>query len=198
MMNRQTGGLDDMELPKQLNVALKEWASVCSALEEGRQIILLRKGGILEAIGGFELEHPQFFLFPTYLHQNAQMLKDGERKRLVQFSEEPKEVVLSSAAMVSDIIRVRDRAQMDRLDREHIWTAPLIDMRFNYRPQNPLYLLLLRVYRLDRPMTIINTPEYAGCKSWVPLERPMPTQAAAPVLDDQEYEARRGRIKELE
>src|SRR3954466_2822460 len=114
-----------MELASSLNVALKEWASVCSALEEGRQIILLRKGGILEAIGGFELEHPQFFLFPTYLHQNAQMLKESERKRLVSLKEEPAEIVLSSAAAVTDIIRLRDRAQMDRLEQEHIWLPPL-------------------------------------------------------------------------
>src|SRR5262245_35473731 len=180
-----------MELPSKLNVGLKEWASVCSALEEGRQIILLRKGGILEAIGGFELEHPQFFLFPTYLHQNAQMLKESERKRLVVLKEEPAEVVLSCAATVSDIIRLRDRAQMDRLEREHIWTAPLIDMRFSYRPQNPLYLLLVRVYRLLEPITIQNTPQYAGCKSWVPLQAPLATSGARSVLDDADYEDRR-------
>src|SRR5213075_1824258 len=172
-----------MELPQLLNVALKEWASVCNALEEGRQIILLRKGGILEAIGGFELEHPQFFLFPTYLHQNAQMLKEPERKRLVQMTQEPQEIVLSSAATVTDIIRLRDRAQMDRLEEEHIWTSPLIDMRFSYRPQNPLYLLLLRVYRLAAPITIQNTAEYAGCKSWVPLDKPVSTDSARPAID---------------
>jgi len=183
-----------MELPQQLDVALKEWASVCSALEEGRQIILLRKGGILEAIGGFELEHPRFFLFPTYLHQNAQMLKESERKRLVSLSEEPAQIILSSAASVTDIIRLRDRAQMDRLDREHIWTSPLIDMRFNYRPQNPLYLLLLRVYRLAEPITIQNTPEYAGCKSWVPLQTRISTAGARPAVNDAEFESRRSRI----
>ncbi|HEV8379032.1 MAG TPA: DUF1802 family protein [Tepidisphaeraceae bacterium] len=183
-----------MQLPEKLNIALKEWASVCSALEEGRQIILLRKGGILEAIGGFELEHPQFFLFPTYLHQNAQMLKESERKRLVSLKEEPSEILLDSAATVTDIVRLRDRAQMNRLDDEHIWTPPLIDMRFNYRPQNPLYLLLLRVYRLAKPITIQNTPEYAGCKSWVPLESSILTTGARPVLDDSDYELRRARI----
>ena len=183
-----------MELPQQLNVALKEWASVCNALEEGRQIILLRKGGILEAIGGFKLEHPQFFLFPTYLHQNAQMLKEPERKRLMSLKEEPAQILLSSAATVTDIIRLRDRAQMDRLDQEHIWTSPLIDMRFNYRPQNPLYLLLLRVYRLAEPITIENTPEYAGCKSWVPLDAAISTAGAQAAIDDSDYEIRRARI----
>ena len=34
-----------MALPDSLPVALKEWATVCRALETGRQMILLRKGG---------------------------------------------------------------------------------------------------------------------------------------------------------
>jgi len=46
-------------------------AVVCSALEAGRQIILLRKGGIYESAGEFEIEHRQFLFFPTFLHQNA-------------------------------------------------------------------------------------------------------------------------------
>jgi len=191
----QSAARDGMELPPQLNVALKEWASVCSALEEGRQIILLRKGGILEAIGGFELEHPQFFLFPTYLHQSAQMLKEHERNRLVQLDAEPAQIVLSSAATVTDIIRLRDRRQMDALDREHIWMPPLIDMRFNYRPQNPLYLLLVRVYRLNQPITIENTPEYAGCKSWVPLDRAIEASGAQPAMETHKYDLLREEIK---
>src|SRR6476469_947176 len=59
-----------MALPNPLAIALKEWATVCHALETGRQMLLLRKGGIYEAAGEFELENPQFLLFPTYLHQN--------------------------------------------------------------------------------------------------------------------------------
>jgi len=27
---------------------------------------------------------------------------------------------------------------MDALEDEHVWAKPLIDMRFNYKPQNPL------------------------------------------------------------
>jgi hypothetical protein len=186
-----------MELPQRLNVALKEWASVCNALEEGRQIILLRKGGILEAIGGFELENPQFFLFPTYLHQNAQMLKQEERGRLVQMSAEPAEISISSAASVTDIIRLKDRGQMNRLESEHIWTPPLVDMRFNYRPANPLYLLLVRTYLLERPITIQNTPQYAGCKSWVPLTEVLSTARATPAVDEASYATRTARIKSL-
>jgi len=35
-----------MAWPTSLQVALKEWAVVCSALESGRQLLLLRMGSI--------------------------------------------------------------------------------------------------------------------------------------------------------
>jgi hypothetical protein len=185
-----------MALPDSLPIALKEWASVCRALEAGRQMLLLRKGGIYEAAGEFEVENPQFLLFPTYLHQNLKMLKPEAHAGFEPHTAEPRHVKLSAAAVVTDVIRLQSRAQMEALEGEHVWTAPLIDMRFNYRPDNPLYLLLVRAYRLREPVTIENTPAYAGCKSWVPLEEPVETRGAAPVLDDGVFEARRSGILE--
>ena len=49
--------------------ALKEWATVVNALENGDQTVLLRKGGILEDSSGFVVESEKFFLFPTFEHQ---------------------------------------------------------------------------------------------------------------------------------
>ena len=185
-----------MALPETVSTALKEWAVVCRALEAGRQVVLLRKGGIYESAGEFQLEHRQFLLFPTYVHQNANMLKPNERAALEAHTAEPAQVRLSAAGVVTDILRVDSRTQIDALDAEHVWAPPLIDMRFNYRPDNPLYLLLVRAYRLPRPTTIDNTPAYAGCKSWVPLTQPISTADALPVLDDAQYELRRARVFE--
>ena len=180
-----------MAWPSSLQIGLKEWATVCHALETGRQMLLLRKGGIYEAAGEFELEHPQFLLFPTFLHQNLNMLKPEAHAGFEPASAEPQQVRLSAAGIVTDIIQLRSRRQMDALEAEHVWAPPLIDMRFNYKPQNPLYLLLVRAYRLCEPIVIENTPAYAGCKSWVPLDAPIPTADAQPVLDDVRYEHRR-------
>ena len=186
-----------MALPSELKVGLKEWAVVCGALGDGRQIILLRKGGIYESAGEFEIEHRQFVLFPTYLHQNAEMVKEGERVKLQVVKGEPQEVEISLAGEITDIVAVSDRSAMDRLAGEHIWTPKLIDMRFNYRPENPLYLLLVRAYRLREAAVLANTPGYAGCKSWVPLEEQIKTGGAVAVLDDGKYAARRGTIFRL-
>lgn len=181
-------------LANELHVGLKEWAAVCSAMGDGRQILLLRKGGIHESAGKFELEHSQFVLFPTYLHQDPAMVKPAEQGRVQRLSAEPSQVELSLAGEVTNIVRLRSRAQMDALEDRHIWTAPLIDMRYNYRPQNPLYLMLVRAYRLPAAVTVQNTPEYAGCKSWVPFTQAVPTAGAEPALTDDRYAAIRADI----
>ena len=183
-----------MAWPSTLQVALKEWATVCEVLETGTQIILLRKGGIYEAAGEFELENREFLLFPTYVHQKLEMLKPAFHEGFESRADEPQQVRMTAAGVVTDILQLRARAQMDAIDDEHVWAPPLIDMRFGYRPENPLYLLLVRAYRLQEPIVIDNTPAYAGCKSWVPLNAPLPTGNALPVLDDVRYDFRRHAI----
>jgi hypothetical protein len=113
--------------------------------------------------------------------------------RLVYDSFDPF-AALSAAAAVTDIVQLASRAQMRELDAEHVWTDPLVDMRFNYRPENPLYLLLVRAYRLGAPVTVENTPAYAGCKSWVPLDRAIEAGGVTSALNDDAYVARRHRI----
>ena len=181
-------------LPDQLKIALKEWAVVCDALETGNQIILLRKGGIYEASGEFELENPQFILFPTYLHQNAGMLKPALRDSPKPVTTEPDKIELRTAGAVTNIIQLNDRKQIDAIDDEHVWATPLIDMRFNYKPQNPLYLMIVRAFRLPKPIIVANTPAYAGCKSWLPLDESISLAGLAPALDDAAFEARRNSI----
>lgn len=181
-------------LKSTLDVGLKEWASVCAALSAGEQIILLRKGGIYESAGEFEVEHRQFLLFPTYLHQKQSMLKPAAAATMVHRATEPDEVELSTAGVVTDIVRVSHRGQMDALENQHIWTAPLIDMRFNYRPENPLFLMLLRAIKLPGTARLANTMEFAGCKSWVPLGQEISTAGATPALDDAAYAARREQV----
>lgn len=154
-----------------LDVALKEWNVVCDLLAEGKLAMLLRKGGIHEdrGPGRFELDHPRFVLFPSWAHQKAEMIKPAHRDR-VEALDEPERITLAAMAEAAGIWEVPDRAAIDGLDDLHCWTAEHIDMRFNYRPEHPLYLVVLRVMRLTAPKTIANRPKYGGCRSWVPLE----------------------------
>ena len=164
---------------------------VCDALGAGRQIVLLRKGGIFETEGEFSVAHPQFLFFPTHVHQSLHQLKPEAHAGFQPFNVEPDHITLKLAGQVTDIIQIKSREQIDRIDDRHIWAPPLLDMRFNYKPENPLYLLLVRAYRLAAPVTVENTPAYAGCKSWVPLEREVEAADLEPVIDDAAYQSER-------
>ncbi|MEX0655217.1 MAG: DUF1802 family protein [Phycisphaeraceae bacterium] len=174
-----------------LDVALKEWAVVCDLLLEGRLTLLLRKGGIHErgGVAVFELEHPRFALFPAWLHQVPNRMKPAYRERVVRRREEPVEVTLQGMAEATHIWQVPSREAFDALDDLHVWSKPQIDMRFNYKPERPLYLVAVRVSRLAAPKTIVNRPAYAGCKSWVPLEAgdAVDEGGAAAVVDEGAY-----------
>ncbi len=170
-----------------LDTALKEWAVVCDLLLQGKLAILLRKGGIAETGGPgvFELEHPRFALFPSWAHQKPEMVKEPFR-HLVEPLDEPAQITFHSLGHAAHIWHVTDRRAFDQLDDLHPWTAAHIDMRFNYKPDRPLYLIAVRCYRLSTPKTINYHAQYAGCKSWVPL-RPgdeVDDAGATPVLDD--------------
>ncbi len=173
-----------------LDVALKEWAVVCDLLLEGKLALLLRKGGIAEkgGAGVFELEHPRFAMWPSWAHQIPQRIKEPFRDQ-VQVLDEPGEVTLCGYGQVDHIWQVPSREAFDQLEDLHCWTEPQINMRFNYKPEKPLYLMAVRAYKLAQTKEVENLPEYSGCRSWVPLHDTDAVDEAGAVaaLDDSHF-----------
>jgi hypothetical protein len=172
-----------------LQHALKEWAVICRALADGRQALLLRKGGIAEKGSGFEVEHQRFWLFPTYVHQQ----KDGivpEAATLLEQAEAdrppPGIVRLTHFAEVAGICQIRELADALKLSGLHCWSQQTVQARFEYRGPG-LYALSVRVYRSAQAFDLTDTAEYAGCRSWVELDRELPTQGATPVLGEEAF-----------
>ena len=178
-----------------LAVALKEWHLVIQAILAGEQAILLRKGGILEANNEFELEHRRFPFYPTFIHQNPAHTKPVWRGRIQALDAEPAQVTLEGFGEAHQIMEVPSRAAMDQLFDLHIWDTPLLDMRFSYRPEKPLFLVIVRAWRLKAAVTIPNTLAYAGCKSWVPLEQSIDVSGATPALSDAQMDSLTARIR---
>src|SRR5262249_6242277 len=71
-----------------LKHAFKEWAVICRALAEGRQALILRKGGIEEPGGEFRLASRRFWLYPTYVHQQGTAIKPEAMPLLEQAERE--------------------------------------------------------------------------------------------------------------
>src|SRR6267378_3088024 len=87
--------------------AFKEWAVSCDALGGGRQAMLFRKGGIKEKNHEFKVEHPHFYLFPTYEHQDQESIKPEFRGLLAEsLAQKPElgEVVIQYWAKVDEAI----------------------------------------------------------------------------------------------
>lgn len=179
------------------NRAFKEWAVSCEALTEGKQILLIRKGGIREEGGAFRIEDPEFFLLPTYEHQNARLLQTPFVSRLEALKKEERDpgiVTLNAYAVVEDILLARDEAQVNAVANATVWNEIYVKERFNFNPYDPLYLLILRVYRLTEAIALPLLPAYGGCKSWVTLKRAISTRNAIPAIPDAEFAARRNKI----
>jgi hypothetical protein len=173
-----------------LRHAFKEWAVICQALAEGRQSLILRKGGIEEIGTGFRVEHERFWLFPTYTHQQATGIVETARPLLEQVvrDQPPQDLVrLSHFAVVEAVHPVLDLDRALALEGLHLWSAETVRMRFAYRRPG-LFVLAVRLHALPQPQEVANTPVYDGCRSWVELEQALPTAEARPVLGNREWE----------
>jgi hypothetical protein len=172
-----------------LKHAFKEWAVICRALAEGRQALILRKGGLAEAGGEFAPEHRRFWLFPTYLHESRDALKPDALPLLeaAEADRPPAGVIrLSHFAEAAGVYDVRDLSTALLIDGLHLWSEATVRARFAYRRPG-LFVLPLRVYRAAETFELPDTAYYAGCKSWVELERELPTEGAVPVLGDDAF-----------
>jgi hypothetical protein len=172
-----------------LQHALKEWAVVCRALAEGRQALLLRKGGIAEKDGQFQVEHERFWLFPTYVHQQKDGIKPEAAGLWEQVEAErppPGVVRLTHFAETVAVYRVSDLYHVEKLAALHCWSPQTVEARFAYRGSG-LFVMVVRVYRAAERFELPDTAEYAGCRSWVELERPLSTEGAMPVMEDEAF-----------
>lgn len=173
-----------------LKYAFKEWAAVCQALAEGRQAVILRKGGIAENLGQFQLEHRRFWLYPTYTHQQETGIQQSALPLLEKAkSEQPPAGVIRLCyfADVTGIYVVKDAWLPHMLAHMHIWSEQTVSQRFAYRWPG-LYILSVRVYRSSKVFELPELPRYEGCRSWVELDEELPDEGE-PVLSDADMRA---------
>ena len=174
---------------KQLDRALKEWAVAVEALEAGETIMLLRKGGIRETGKNFSIQHTQVWLYPTYEHQKPDLLKPeyADKVTVVESGWHPKNVRIGSLANITQVVPIQSPERVNLLQPYHIWNERMISDRLKWKPHQPLFILLLRVYKLDRPILIPYHSSYGGCKSWIDLQESIALEGLEPVLADDVY-----------
>jgi hypothetical protein len=177
-------------------VAFKEWAGVCDALTEGVQSIIVRKGGIREGSGPgvFVPEHPAFWLYPTVVHQAQQGLRTTASGPRLPRSVPDGFLAISALARVELIGYIDDESRLPALEDFHVLTAETVWKRFHYRTPG-LWILLARIWRRSPAFAIMETPEHAGCKTWVTLDAGLTTSDLVPAVEDEIWAERVKRLR---
>jgi hypothetical protein len=182
-------------------LALKEWAIAVDALTQGNMILLLRKGGIREQ--RFFVEKEKFWLYPTYEHQKPHLLKTSYSQQVesVATGWHPEAVPMKGWAEMTHCFQVTDDAAIAALEPFHIWNPQFVKERLHWKPQQPLSILLLRVYVLRSPQLIPYCPEYGGCKSWIELlpdaQARLASSESTAVLNEAPYQNLVERIQQI-
>ena len=183
-----------------LSIAFKEWAVICRALAEGRQSLILRKGGISEVGGVFRPEHDEFLLYPTFFHEQHRTGIKPELLPLLEAAEADRPpagtIRFTHYARVVTALHITDLDRLLRFDPLHGWNEDTVRQRFHYRTPG-LFVLPVWVHRLPTPVEVVERPEYAGCKTWVELDTPVPTEGAVPVLTWEAFSAQMDELDRL-
>ncbi len=183
-----TSGLNQSKTS--LTAALKEWNVAVQALAAGETVLLLRKGGIREQEGRFRVRYDRVLLYPTFEHQKPHLLKShyAKKVRVVESGWHPATIELSAWAVIDHILSIDGNTNLERLQPFHVWNQEFVRERMQWNPRQPLYLLVLRTYRLPSVVEIPYLSAYGGCRSWISLATAIDIKGSQPVLSDRAYE----------
>jgi hypothetical protein len=166
----------------------KEWSSVCQAIADGRQTIIIRKGGIAEGRDGFSFKHREFYLFPTWFHEEAEKITEPQFSSPADSS---LDVTIRCAVEVEWSGLITDWSIAEALAPFHILREEVVRERFEYKDAPGVHVAFVRAFRLSNPWTFPNEKRFGECRSWVEL----PERGAEPrlesVLSDAEFDHQR-------
>ncbi|WP_396932232.1 DUF1802 family protein [Mycolicibacterium sp.] len=177
-----------------MTTALKEWSAAVHALLDGRQTVLLRKGGIHEK--RFAVAADEFLLFPTVAHSHADRVRPEHRDLLAETETDSTEthIVIRAAAKVVAAVAVSNADGLAGIEDLHIWTAESVQAdRLDFRPRHQLTVLVVQAVALAEPIRLAREPHYRGCTSWVQL--PATVELGDPVHDSATLDAIAARVR---
>lgn len=169
------------------SIGFKEWALVCEALGRGEQAVILRKGGLAESRNGFAFQHREFFLFPTFFHEQVDRLR-------VPNAEIPPhsatDVQIRYFAKIEAAKFITSWETVSAINSLHILQPGVVRERFDYEGTEGINVAFVRVFRLVPAWTFPNDRRFGGCRSWVTLPSLLSSCTLDPVLTDDEHRQR--------
>jgi hypothetical protein len=161
---------------------------------DGRQTVLLRKGGIAEK--RFDVTASEFVFFPTVAHEHTARVRPEHRDLLAaaELDATEDQITVRAGARVVAAVAVNRPEAIDDLADLHIWTAASVRSdRLDFRPRHRLTVLVVSARALRNPVRLPRDAAYAGCRSWVDL--PVTPVWDEPVHDDATLAAIADRVR---
>jgi hypothetical protein len=176
------------------SVGFKEWALVCEALGCGEQSVILRKGGIAEGRAGFGFRHEEFFLFPTYFHEQIGQVRGAAHEIPPERADE---IEIRFLAKLEFAAFVDSWEKVIALEPFHILQREVVRERFEYDKGAGIHLGFVRAYRLSQPWIFPDAPRYGGCRSWVPVPTMPENARLEAIVSDEENQRRREAVEAI-
>jgi len=164
------------------SVGFKEWSLVCDALGRGEQSVILRKGGIAEGREGFSFRYREFFLFPTFFHEQVAKVRIAS----ANLPGAGDSIAIRWYAKVERTLRIGSLRMAEALAPLHILTPEVVRERFGYKNEG-LNIAFVRVFELSPAWILQSEKRFGGCRSWVHLPSP-PEMEMRPMVDDEAHQ----------
>jgi hypothetical protein len=151
-----------------MSVGFKELASVCAAIDSGKQALLLRKAGLRESTAESGFKASSFFLLPTHYHDK----------------EKGSPGVGFDVALRVEVIRagdLRDWSIIEKLAPLTAYDPKTLREHFDSRDEKLLHFALVKAFRLQPIWHLPSAPELSGCRSWFELPAPPVDTKESPV-----------------
>jgi hypothetical protein len=175
-------------------IGFKEWALVCESMLRGETSLIFRKGGIAEGKEGFRFKHSQFFLFPTFFHEQISLTRLDPARDL---QPQVETIRIDVFAYVEFTLWISELRSIEPLSGLHILRPELLEKRFNQDEVKGLNLAFLRVFRVIPDWHLTFQSSFGGCRSWIDLPTPSPDLVCRAVLSDEEHERRREAVESI-
>ncbi len=175
-------------------IGFKEWALVCESMLRGETSLIFRKGGIAEGKEGFRFKHSQFFLFPTFFHEQISQTRLDVARDLEPQLET---ISIEAFAYVEFTLWISDLRSIEPLSGFHILRPELLEKRFNQDDVKGFNLAFIRIFRVIPNWHLTFHSSFGGCRSWIDLPTPSPDLVCRPVLSDEEHERRRAVVESI-
>ena len=146
----------------------KELASVCQAIAQGQQTVLLRKAGIRESTHDSAFSPTSFYLLPTQYHEK------GPKSPSQDFPISLRVEVIRSGDLIH-------WAQIEKLLPFTAYDPKTIREHFESRDEKLLHFAQIQSFTLSPIWSLPHSPALSGCRSWFELPSPPTSIKESPV-----------------